>query len=309
MVQQQTLARGREMSAEQRDIPRISTVLKVIVALYFSIASLWIVMDSLSLVGPYIFYYLSFEIYVLLISFLQMCAFIASVVLAICLIWTGICAHRPNIELVGIFSAAIIIVSSMIDYLVGPLLHPTIIENPPYVILPENYVILYLTFYLIIPVSLRTASVMPVLKDAKKNKFPVAYAMVLLFFIFVPFIANMIPFLTLNGHIGENIMLAIRIISIMGYGINIVLAFYFIAVLKQLKAKNLVVKVLPVRDIPKTTMKPQKCAACGRPMKDRRCTSCTVAWCSNCGTWNPPEVERCVACNFLLPLTKGKTRP
>jgi len=69
--------------------------------------------------------------------------------------------------------------------------------------------------------------------------------------------------------------------------------------IKESKNANIV----SVLDLQKTKERPQKCPACGHSMKDRRCRSCKVAWCSNCGTWNPPEAERCVSCNFILPST------
>ena len=47
--------------------------------------------------------------------------------------------------------------------------------------------------------------------------------------------------------------------------------------------------------------KPVKCALCGIALKAKRCSACGMAWCSNCGTWNAADAERCSKCQFMLP--------
>nr|MDO8111266.1 hypothetical protein [Candidatus Sigynarchaeota archaeon] len=59
----------------------------------------------------------------------------------------------------------------------------------------------------------------------------------------------------------------------------------------------------PLNVPPQQLVKPAYCAKCGGVMADRRCSSCRSTWCSNCGTWNEPEAERCASCQFMLPVS------
>nr|MDO8112876.1 hypothetical protein [Candidatus Sigynarchaeota archaeon] len=54
-------------------------------------------------------------------------------------------------------------------------------------------------------------------------------------------------------------------------------------------------------NVPRSAQQPATCAACGAPMAGKRCPSCGVSWCRNCGSWNVAAAERCGSCQFTIP--------